>query len=192
MTAPPTASPTAPVHRLAAHAIVSREGSIAAADGTMPPCLVVPEDQRRFQAALSAAVLTILGREGHERHRSERTRLVLTSRVGGLERNGTAWLWNPAETPLRVALRAAAPEGGSVVVAGGGRTMALMLPHLDAFDLAVAEQCSIADGRPCVTGAATLDSLVGRVGASGLRPAGREWLDRARLVSLWRFRRAAG
>ena len=179
-------------HRLIAHAIVSAEGRIAAADGTMPPGLIVPADQRRFQTALSSAALTVLGREGHERHPSDRPRLVLTSRVSSLVRDGAAWLWNPAGADLANALTSAAPEGGTVVVAGGGRTMALMLPHLDAFDLAVAETCSLPDGRPCVVGATTLDALADRIEAAGLRRTATAWLDRERGVRLYRYARRAG
>ena len=181
---------SSPSHRLVAHAIVSAEGRIARADGTMPDALIVPADQARFLAALSGAALTILGREGHERHPVERPRLVLTSRVAALERDGTAWLWNPAGATLDEALARAAPAGGTIVVAGGGRTMALMLPRLDAFDLAVAERCSLPDGRPCVAGATTLDVLLARIGAAGLSPVRREWLDRETLVSLWAHERS--
>ena len=168
---------------------MSREGRIAAADGTMPPGLHVPADQRRFQDALSAAALAVLGREGHERHPSARSRLVLTSRVDALERDGAAWRWNPAGASLADALRRAAPDGGTVVVAGGGRTMALMLPHLDAFDLAIAGDCSIPDGRPCVAGAASLDALTAAIERAGLAPAGAEWLDEPRRVRLHRYAR---
>lgn len=157
----------------------------------MPTCLLVPEDQRRFQAALDGAALTVLGREGHERHPSARRRLVLSTRVESMERDGTAWLWNPVGMPHEEAIARAAPDGGTVVVAGGGRTMALMLPLLDAFDLAVAERCAIPGGRPCVEGAGTLDALLARIGAAGLEPTGREWLDRDGFVSLWRFGRPA-
>ena len=177
-------------HRLVAHAIVSSEGRIAAADGTMPPCLIVPADQRRFQGELSAAALTVLGREGHERHPVARPRLVLTSRVAALERDGTAWLWNPAGASLADALARGAPEGGTVVVAGGGRTMALMLPRLDALDLAVAETCAIPGGRPCVEGAESLHALRERIAGAGLVGTDMPWLDEARRVRLWRYERA--
>lgn len=178
-------------HRLVAHAIVSAEGAIAAADGTMPPCLLVPADQERFQAALAGAALTVLGREGHERHPSGRPRLVLTSRVETLRRDGAAWLWNPAAVGVGEALVRAAPDGGTVVVAGGGRTMALMLPHLHAFDLAVAEKCAIPDGRPCVEGADDLVTLEARIAGAGLRERSRDWLDPERRVSLRRHARQA-
>lgn len=176
-------------HRLVAHAIVSAEGAIAAADGAMPLCLLVPADQRRFQAALAGAALTVLGREGHERHPSARPRLVLTSRVDALERDRAAWLWNPAAVSVGEALTRAAPGGGTVVVAGGGRTMALILPHLDAFDLAVAETCAIPSGRPCVEGADDLPALEARVVEAGLVERSRDWLDMERRVSLRRYER---
>ena len=178
-------------HRLVAHAIVSAEGAIARGDGTMPPCLIVPADQGRFQDALTAATLTVLGREGHDRHPSDRPRLVLSSRVAALERDGAAWWWNPAGAPLADALARAAPGGGAVVVAGGGRTMAALLPHLNAFDLAVAAACTIPGGRPCVEGATGLDALVAAIEGAGLERAGDEWLDQPRRVRLHRYIRPA-
>ena len=192
--------------RLVAHAIVSREGRICAADGTMPPCLIVPEDQARFRAALEGAALTILGREGHERHpRGTRRRLVLTSRVGGLEAEGDGvLLWNPAGAPLAGAspagaplagasladaLARLAPRGGTAVVAGGTGVMTTLLPVTDAFELAVAHGCAIPGGRPCLTGADDIAAIETR-----LRDAGLVLGDMTELVEgveLRRFERGA-
>ena len=155
--------------RLVTHAIVSREGRIADADGAMPPCLRVEEDQKRFQAALGRAVLTILGREGHERHPPRgRRRLVLTSRVDALAPDGDAVLWNPRGISLADALEAAAPEGGEVVNAGGTRAMTRLLPHTSRFELAIAHRCSIPGGRPCLEGATDVDAIIASLEEAGL------------------------
>ena len=177
--------------RLVTHAIVSREGHICAADGTMPPCLIVPEDQRRFQAALAGAALTILGREGHERHpRGARRRLVLTSRVAASVAEGEGvLLWNPAGTPLGDVLARLAPEGGTAVIAGGTRVMTALLPATDAFELAVAHRCAIPGGRPCLEGADDVAAIEARLADAGLAPAGTGRL--AEGVELRRFARRA-
>ena len=177
--------------RLVAHAIVSREGRICATDGTMPPCLVVPEDQARFRAALEDAALTILGREGHERHpRGTRRRLVLTSRVAGAEQESESVLfWNPGGAPLADALARLAPGGGTAVVAGGTGVMTALLPVTDAFDLAIAHDCVIPDGRPCLLGADDVAAVETRLGEAGLALAAVERL--AEGVRLKRFERGA-
>ena len=193
--------------RLETHAIVSAEGRIADAHGAMPPCLIVAEDQRRFRAALEGAALTVLGREGHERHPpGTRRRLVLTTRVASLAREGDAptregfaiardattgrdaaadrntararaVLWNPAGAGLAEALAAAAPGGGTVVVAGGTRVMTLLLPATDRFDLVVARNCSIPDGRPCLEGTRGMADLRAALVAAGLRAGAPEPLE---------------
>ena len=106
--------------------------------------------------------------------------------MAAIERDGAAWLWNPDGMDVADALVRAAPGGGTVVVAGGGRTMALMLPYLDAFDLAVATACTLPDGRPCVEGADTRGALAERIAAAGLVELRSERLDRERRVRLHR------
>ena len=178
--------------RLHAHAIVSAEGNIAAADGTMPPDLIVEPDQRRFQAALDAAALTVLGREGHELHPPKgRRRLVMTSRVEGIEREGEAvTFWNPAGATLMDALRAASPGGGVVAVAGGTRVMTALLPALDRFELVVAPECRLPDGRPCFEGASSLGEIEARIEDAGLAWAATIQIDDHAYLRL--FERPAG
>ena len=159
-----------PAWRFVAHAIVSREGSIAARNGAMPPCLNVLEDQARFRAALQAATVTIVGREGHERHPpGERSRLVLTSRVRGIERDGDRVIhWNPEEAALSDALLPFSERGGTAVIAGGTRVMTALLSITDRFDLAVASECSIPDGRPCLEGTTSVEEIERKLGSTGL------------------------
>ena len=85
------------------HAIVSVDGMIAAADGSMPPELRSDADWRLFQAALDRAALVVLGRVGHAKHPNPgRRRLVMTRSVGRLARDPDdplATLWNPRGAP---------------------------------------------------------------------------------------------
>ena len=172
------------------HAIVSREGFIADADGIMPPCLIVPSDQKRFQAALSRAALTIVGRKGHEAHSANgRRRLVLTSQVSGLSGNENMTFWNPEGAPVEDALSLAAPNGGTVANAGGQRVMSLCLPWTDRFDLVVAEQCMIANGIACLPGTRSVTDILLRLREAGFAETTTVWIDAANGLRLHSFQR---
>ena len=179
--------------RLEAHAIVSREGHIADAEGHMPEGLVNPFDQARFQGMLDRACLAVLGSEGHHRHpqRSGRRRLVVTSQVDGLERDGDAvWRWNPDGATHFEALADAAPNGGTVAVTGGARVFEHFLKiGLDRFDLAVSHRCEIPDGRPCLPDVPDIEGLTQRLEAARLGLETIEWLDPATRVELRRYRK---
>jgi hypothetical protein len=135
-----------PIH---GHAIVSADDRIADRDGVMPASLRNEADWARFQAALDSAVVTVLGRRGHEANANEkrRNRLVLSSSARGVERRAEAWWWNPAEAPLEEALAEAAPRPGIVAVPGGRRVFDLFLDiGFDEFHLARARRVTIPDG----------------------------------------------
>ena len=173
--------------RFHGHAIVSADDRIADAGGTTPPSLRNEADWARFQAALDAAALTVLGRLGHEANpnRRRRNRLVLSSSASGVERRDDAWWWNPAEASLAAALQAAAPEGGIVAVPGGMRVFDLFLAvGYDAFDLARAEAVLIPDGTPVFSAVRTGLTAEAVLAAHGLVPAERGMLDPAARVSL--------
>ena len=175
-----------PGWRFVTHAIVSREGYIADRDGTMPDCLHVPEDQARFRAALASADVTIVGREGHERHPAgERRRVVLTSRIDGIARDGASVIWwNPERASLADALLALELPNGTAVIAGGTRVMTALLPITDRFDLVVAEGCTMADGRPCLVGAGSVEGVEAELGRAGLTRQSVEPLGTA-ILQVW-------
>lgn len=178
------------VWRIESHAIVSREGYLADANGDMPSCLHVEEDQRRFQAALSRATATIVGRMGHERHPAgRRRRLVLTSRANGIETRERVTFWNPDMASFADALAVAAPEGGTVANAGGPRVMAALLPVTDAFDLVVATRCSIDGGLMCLPGEASIESVRRTLVQAGLHHLETMRMDGAGDVVLHRHAR---
>jgi hypothetical protein len=173
------------------HAIVSADDRIADATGQTPASLRHDADWVRFQAALDASVVTVLGRLGHEAHpnRRGRNRLVLSSAARRVERRADTWWWNPAEAPLAEALAAAAPQGGIVAVPGGMRVFDLFLAAgYDEFHLTRVANVLVPDGTPvfsAVRAGGTADALLA---ASGLHPDAPELLDPAAHLSLtlWR------
>lgn len=173
--------------RFHGHAIVSADDRIADAGGVTPASLRNEADWARFQAALDAAALTVLGRLGHEANpnRRRRNRLVLSSSASGVERRDDAWWWNPAAASLAAALQAAAPEGGIVAVPGGMRVFDLFLAvGYDAFDLARAEAVHIADGTPLFSAVRDGLSADSVLAAHRLVPGERRMLDPVARVSL--------
>jgi len=173
------------------HAIVSADDKIAGPDGLTPQSLRNEADWARFQAALDAAAVTVLGRLGHEANPNlkRRNRLVLSSSARGVERRADAWWWNPGDVPPGDALAAAAPGGGIAAVPGGRRVFDMFLDiGFDAFHLARAESVRIPDGLP-VFSAATEGAGAGDIlAAHGLLPGPAEELDPVARVSLtvWR------
>jgi len=139
--------------RFEGHAIVSEDGMIADAAGSMPPALRSDADWRWFQAALDRAVLVVLGRLGHARHPNPgRRRLVLTRSVAALAADpgdGRAHLWNPAGMPLGEVLHELGVRDGTVAVTGGTGTFDLFRPHYDSFVLAEVRGLMLPGGTPC-------------------------------------------
>ena len=169
------------------HAIVSADDFIAGPDGVTPPSLRNDADWARFQAALDAAAVTVLGRLGHETNANAkgRNRLVVSSAAHGVERRADAWWWNPASAPLADALAQAAPSGGVVAVTGGIRVFDLFLASgYDAFYLARAHRVRIGDGIPIFgesAGGTGADAVLHR---HGLRVRSTEILDPQNEVTL--------
>jgi hypothetical protein len=174
------------------HAIVSEDDRIAGPDGRTPGSLRNEADWRRFQAALDEAVITVLGRRGHEANpnRHGRNRLVLSSTARGLERRADAWWWNPQGLPLAAALAEAAPGGGVVAVPGGRPVFDLFLDiGFDEFHLARVYGVTVPDGVPVFTGVLDglgADDILARCGLAADPPA---VLDPAGPVELTRWHR---
>jgi len=135
------------------HAIVSENGMIAAADGTMPPALRSDADWRLFQAALDAAALVVLGRLGHSRHPNPgRRRLVLTRSIPELAADGSdplATLWNPAGMEFVTVLQRLGIDSGTIAITGGTGAFDLFVPHYDRFVLSEVRSLTIEGGVPC-------------------------------------------
>jgi hypothetical protein len=182
-------------YRIHGHAIVSQDDRIADAEGRVPPALRNDADWERFQAALDAAAVTILGRLGHESNPNllERKRIVLSGSAQGIERRSDAWWWNPTDTALTDALAAAAPAGGIVAVPGGRAVFDLFLDiGFDEFHLARATRFRMGAGTPvfseCASGLSAEQVLLRR----GLRASPPEQLDPAAGIILTLFTRLDG
>jgi hypothetical protein len=141
-------------YRIHGHAIVSQDDCIADAEGRVPPALRNETDWQRFQTALDAAAVTVLGRLSHEFNPNTkgRRRIVMSGAARGVERRNDAWWWNPAAAPLTEALAAAAPGGGIVAVPGGRTVFDLFLAiGFDEFHLARAIRLRLHNGTPVFT-----------------------------------------
>lgn len=167
------------------HAIVSVDGMIAAADGTMPPALRNEADWRIFQAALDAAALVVLGRLGHERHPNPgRRRLVLTRSVAALETDPADPLtrfWNPDGIEIGEVLKQLGLAEGTIAITGGTGTFDLFLPWLDRFVLSEVRELTLPDGIPCFSKGHPRLVLPG----AGLEARDMELIDRGVVQTQW-------
>jgi hypothetical protein len=181
-------------YRIEGHAIVSADDRIAGADGDTPPELNNDADWLRFQRALDAAAVVVLGRLSHAANpnTARRNRLVVSSSAKGVERRSDGWWWNPAEAPFTVALKAAAPGGGIVAVPGGHLIFDLFLgTGFDAFHLARSANVRIPDGVPLFSAIADGRSAEEVLAGAGLVAGPPEMLDDAANVTLVTWRRRA-
>jgi hypothetical protein len=174
-------------YRIEGHAIVSADDRIADPEGNTPPELSNEADWMRFQHALDAAAVVVVGRLSHEVNPNtrRRNRLVVSSSATCCERRGDAWWWNPAETPLAEALGIAAPGGGIVAVPGGRLIFDLFRTiGFDAFHLARATDVRIPGGVPLFSAITAGESADAVLAGDGLVAGQREMLDVAANVTL--------
>ena len=178
-----------------AYVIVSANGMLADKTGIMPDALKFPADQSFFESALDSADLIIHGRHSHEdqKRSAERRRVVLTSRVPTLAKDGThplSTLWNPAGATFEEACAAAGVgTTGRIAVIGGPAVYEIFLDRYDAFWLSQAHQVNIEDGHGVFPGvpASTPQHILT---SHGLRAAEHRVLDAAADVDLTAWRRA--
>jgi len=137
------------------HAIISADGMIAAADGSMPPELRNDADWRLFQASLDRAALVVLGRLGHMRHPNPgRRRLVLTRSVADLQPDPLdpkATYWNPGGIDIAEVMARLNIAEGTLAITGGTGAFDLFLPLYDRFVLSEVRDLILSDGTPCFT-----------------------------------------
>jgi hypothetical protein len=168
------------------HAIVSADGMIGDADGTIPPALRNEADWRLYQAALDRAALVVVGRRGHERFPNPgRRRLVLTRRVVRLTPDPAdprATLWNPAHAAFDDVLAALAITQGTIAVTG---VFDFFAPRFTHFALSECHRLVLSGGTPCFAAGHPRSILAGL----GLRPEAVSILDAAAMVTSTRWTR---
>jgi len=152
------ATPLPKPFAITGHAIVSADGMIAMADGSMPEGLRVDADWQTFQAALDKSVLVVLGRKGHAHHpnRGRRRRLVLTRSVNGLGADPSdplAHLWNPAGMPLPALLTELQITGGDIAITGGQGVFDYFAPAFTSFLLSEVHDLVMPNGITCFSDA---------------------------------------
>jgi hypothetical protein len=132
------------------YAIVSDDDRIAGADGLIPASLRNEHDWRYYQDALARSDLIVFGHRSHLAEPNERgdLRLVVSSRVAGLEKRPDGWWWNPAKVGWAQALQRLLPHGGEVAAPGGQGVFDLFLGvGYDVFHLSRAHGVSLPGGR---------------------------------------------
>lgn len=179
-----------PNHTIDGYAIVSDDHCIADADGNMPDCLKNDADWAYFQAALDAAVVTVVGRKGHQANpnHKNRRRLILSRSVDAPEQRSDGWWWNPAGCDWASVQQQVAPEHGAIAVPGGRDVFDLFLqPGYSSFHLARAEGTLVPGGTKLFSG---LDTTTPEqlLATYGMKPDATTWLDRPARVSMtiWR------
>lgn len=169
------------------YVIVSEDGMIAAADGAMPPSLIVPADQTFFEQGLDRADIVVHGRHSQESHArsGQRRRAIVTHRVPALAPGPTSLsvLWNPQGATFEDAAAALGVNAGLAGIIGGTAVFGLFLPRYTAFHLSRAAHVRLPGGRPVfpgVPGRAPEDILR----SHGLVPGPARVLDAARGASV--------
>ncbi|MHB2166177.1 hypothetical protein [Alsobacter sp. R-9] len=169
------------------YAIVSADDRIADAQGRMPDSLKNEADWQRFQAALDAAAVTVLGRLGHEAHPNGRNRLrmVVSTGVAGLERRPDGWWWNPQKVAFASAIAEVVPAGGEVAVPGGQGVFDLFLGiGYDAFHLTRARGVTVPGGRGVFAAVERGTGAEALLGAHGLAATPPVSIDAAAAIDL--------
>ncbi len=174
--------------RIEGHAIASADGMICDHAGDMPAALRSDVDWDRFQAALDAAAVVVLGREGHARHPARgRRRLVFTSAASGVDPDQDDTLttrFNPDRASFDEACHSLGITSGVIAITGGTRVFDYFRGQYDSFVLVETNGFVLPGGRPCFTGLHPREALA----RDGLFPATVELLEPDRNITstLWR------
>jgi dihydrofolate reductase len=179
-------------YRFVGYAIVSEDGMLADASGTIPPPLIVKADQDFFMRGLDAAAALVHGRNSAEQPTSPtRRRLIATHRVAGTEAlagQPHALLWNPQGAAVEAALLELGVAAGDVAIIGGTDIFGLFLSRYAVFHLTRAPQVRLPGGPP-VFPAVPKETPEALLAAAGLRPGRTEMLDAARNVTVVSWQR---
>lgn len=179
--------------RIEGYVIVSANGMLADANGTMPDSLKFTGDQEFFETALDTADLIVHGRNSFEDQprSAQRRRIILTTKIPALAddpANAKATLWNPAGASFEDACRRAGVTSGTAAIIGGPVVFEMFMDRYDTFWLSQAHRLDIPHGIgtfpdvPAVTPQAVLTR-------HGLKPGDRRVLDANADVDLTAWRR---
>ncbi|MGE3989920.1 dihydrofolate reductase [Pseudorhodoplanes sp.] len=172
-------------YRFIGYAIVSEDGMLADAGGTIPPALIVKADQDFFMRGLDAAAALVHGRNSAEQPTSPvRRRLIATRQVATAEPvagQPHALHWNPQGVPVETALARLGVADGNVAIIGGTDIFGLFLSKYDVFHLTRASDARLPGGRPVFPGVPdrTPEAVLA---ATGLQPGEARMLDAERGV----------
>jgi dihydrofolate reductase len=180
--------------RFEGYVIVSADGMIADAAGTMPDSIRNDADQKFFQAGLDHAAVVLHGRHSHEGgpRAARRKRIVLTKQVADIAPDTAhphSLLWNPDGATLEQALDALGVTDGTIAVIGGTEVFGRFLPRYDAFHLTRAAAAKIPGGRPVFPEVGPNVTPEDALAAHGLKPGPRRDLDAAAGVTLVTWQR---
>ena len=175
------------------YAIVSDDDMIADASGEVPPQLRNETDWRLYQEAQADSDLVVFASVSHNNEPNTRgdLRLVISRTAKRLERRGTDWWWNPAETSWRDVVSAVLPNSGKIAVGGGKAAFDLFLGiGYSEFHLVRARGVSLPGGHcifsECEEGASAEAVLQ----KHKLRLAEQIELDKAKRVAMQIFKAA--
>jgi hypothetical protein len=183
------------VLRLEGYVIVSGDGMLADASGTMPDTLKFEADYRFFAAALDKVDLVVHGRRSFEDQPNSprRRRVIVTSKVAALgddPDNAKATLWNPAGASFEAACAHAGVTEGTAAIIGGPGVFAMFFGRYDTFWLSQAPRVRVPGGHGAFPGVPER-SPEDILRASGLHPAETRVLDAAADVRVTAWRRNA-
>jgi dihydrofolate reductase len=181
-------------HRLEGYAIVSADGMIADAMGTMPEAIRNDADQKFLQTELDRAAAIVHGRHSYEGgpRALSRKRLSLTRATASTAPDPSrpnTLLWNPVGAKMEDALAALGVSDGTVAIIGGTDVFELFLPRYDAFHLTRASNAKIPGGRPVFARVGPQATPEQVLAASGLRPSPRRDVDAAAGITLTTWER---
>ena len=173
------------------YAIVSDDDRIAAANGFVPLSLRNDRDWDHYQRELAGSDLIVFGHRSHQFEPNERgdLRLVISSRVAGLEERADAWWWNPAQMSWTEVARKLLPRGGRVAAPGGQAVFDLFLEiGYDAFHLSRAHGVRLPGGRAVFSACDKGETAEAVLARAGLRPGEKIALDPEHGVdmTIWR------
>ncbi len=176
-------------YRIEGCAIVSANGMIADADGTMPDAIRNDADQKFLQTELDRAAAIVHGRHSHEGgpRAAQRKRLVVTRQIASIAPDPSlpnAFLWNPAGATLQEGLAKLGVNSGTIAIIGGTDVFGMFLPLYDVFQLTRAAFAEIPHGRPVFPSVGSSETPEAVLARHGLKSGPRQEIDSVAGITL--------